>query len=91
MYRCTEDIGFLKRYKRTCRCFFGWVGMICIEFVVGLRDKMEVSGCDPALSSLWGAVQFFEYLDNYMERLPVIELVLVGLTRLEPSIECTLN
>lgn len=62
--------------------------MIYLEFVVGLRDKMEILHVtQPYLTrGHWGAVKFFEYLDNYVERLPVIEPVLVGLTRLEPPI-----
>lgn len=48
-----------------------------MEFVVGLRDKMEISHVTQPYLACGEQSSFFEYLDNYVERLPVIELVLV--------------
>lgn len=46
-----------------------------MEFVVGLRDKMEISHVTQPYLACGEQSSFFEYLDNYVERLPVIELV----------------
>lgn len=56
--------------------FLGLVGYM--EFVVGLRDKMEIFHVTQPYLACGEQSSLFEYLNNYVERLPVIELVLVG-------------